>query len=53
MKGEFTDIGTQTTWEEDGNVFTLSARNSGNKHEGLLHSLTINGDGIDEIVLNE
>lgn len=37
----------------DGNVFVLSARNSGNKHEGLLHTLTINGDGIDEIAINE
>ncbi|XP_031636186.1 fas apoptotic inhibitory molecule 1 [Contarinia nasturtii] len=47
-EGEFTDSGTETKWEEDGNVFILNARNSGNKHDGLLHKLTINGAEIQE-----
>lgn len=48
IQGEFTDEGTETKFEEDGNLFILSARNSGNKHDGLLHKLTINGAEIEE-----
>lgn len=52
-QGEFTDTGTETKWEEDGNRFVLSARNSGNKHEGLLHKLTINSAEIPESTITE
>lgn len=52
-QGEFTDNGTETKWEEDGNLFTLSAHNSGNKHDGLLHKLTINGAEIPESTSTE
>lgn len=52
-QGEFTDDGTETKWEEDGNLFVLNARNSGNKHDGLLHSLSINGAEIDEVSTTE
>lgn len=43
VKGEFVDGGTDTEFIENGNIFILKARNSGNKHEGLNHTLTING----------
>lgn len=52
-QGEFTDDGTETKFEEDGNLFVLSARNSGNKHDGLLHKLTINGAEIEEATAAE
>ncbi|XP_055312772.1 fas apoptotic inhibitory molecule 1 [Sitodiplosis mosellana] len=52
-EGEFMDNGTETKWEEDGNVFILSARNSGNKHDGLLHQLTINGAEIQSSNITE
>lgn len=52
-QGEFTDEGTETKWEEDGNLFILSAHNSGNKHDGLLHKLTINGAEIEEATICE
>ncbi|XP_040161471.1 fas apoptotic inhibitory molecule 1 [Anopheles arabiensis] len=41
--GEFVDGGTDTTFLEDGNTFVLSARTSGNKREGIVHRLTVNG----------
>lgn len=50
-EGEFTDEGTETKWEEDGNSFILSARNSGNKHDGILYKLTIGGAEIPESCL--
>lgn len=53
VQGEFVDVGTDTKWEQDGNNFILSARTSGNKREGLAHTLTINGLKIDEISVNE
>lgn len=52
-QGEFVDVGTDTKWEQDGNHFNLSARTSGNKREGLVHTLTVNGLKIDEISINE
>lgn len=53
LKGEFTDEGTETKWEEDGNSFLLSAFNSGNKHDGLLYKLTVNGAEIPESSITE
>lgn len=52
-QGEFTDEGTETKWEDDNNWFVLSARNSGNKHDGLLYKLTINGAEIAECQISE
>lgn len=43
FQGEFVDGGTETTFIEDGNRFVLSARTSGNKREGIVHSLEVNG----------
>ncbi|XP_062558759.1 fas apoptotic inhibitory molecule 1 [Armigeres subalbatus] len=45
--GEFVDGGTETTFIEDGNRFVLSARTSGNKREGIVHSLAVNGVSAD------
>ncbi|ETN67823.1 hypothetical protein AND_000351 [Anopheles darlingi] len=44
--GEFVDGGTDTTFIEDNNTFVLSARTSGNKREGIVHRLTVNGTEI-------
>uniref|UniRef100_A0A182N9P0 Fas apoptotic inhibitory molecule n=1 Tax=Anopheles dirus TaxID=7168 RepID=A0A182N9P0_9DIPT len=44
--GEFVDGGTDTTFTEDGNTFVLSARTSGNKRDGILHRLTVNGADV-------
>ncbi|KAL1394970.1 hypothetical protein pipiens_011580 [Culex pipiens pipiens] len=41
--GEFVDGGTDTTFIEDGNRFVLSARTSGNKRQGIVHALAVNG----------
>ncbi|XP_058460443.1 fas apoptotic inhibitory molecule 1 isoform X2 [Malaya genurostris] len=46
--GEFVDGGTDTTFLEDGNTFVLSARTSGNKREGIVHGLTINGVAVQD-----
>ncbi|XP_037032132.1 fas apoptotic inhibitory molecule 1 [Bradysia coprophila] len=48
--GEFVDDGTDTTFSEHGNTFVLSIRTSGNKREGLLHTLTVNGISVPELV---
>lgn len=52
-QAEFVDVGTDTKWEQDGNRFNLTARTSGNKREGLIHTLTVNAIQIDEISINE
>ncbi|XP_058053236.1 fas apoptotic inhibitory molecule 1 [Anopheles bellator] len=44
--GEFVDGGTDTTFVEDNNTFVLSARTSGNKRDGIVHKLTVNGTEI-------
>ncbi|XP_055600178.1 fas apoptotic inhibitory molecule 1 [Uranotaenia lowii] len=41
--GEFVEGGTDNTFIEDGNTFVLRARASGNKREGIVHSLVVNG----------
>ncbi|XP_058830725.1 fas apoptotic inhibitory molecule 1 [Topomyia yanbarensis] len=46
--GEFVDGGTETTFIEDSNTFVLSARTSGNKREGIVHTLTINGVAVQD-----
>lgn len=46
------DVGTETRWEEHGNAFVLAAYASGNKREGVVHSLTINGNKIDEAAVD-
>ena len=52
--GEFVDDGTETRWQdEDGNEFVLNARTSGNKRDGLIHSLTVNGQAVDEMPISE
>lgn len=43
FQGEFVDGGTDTTFIEDGNRFVLSARTSGNKRQGIVHALAVNG----------
>uniref|UniRef100_A0A182W246 Fas apoptotic inhibitory molecule n=1 Tax=Anopheles minimus TaxID=112268 RepID=A0A182W246_9DIPT len=44
--GEFVEGGTDTTFIEDSNTFVLSARTSGNKREGIVHRLTVNGTEV-------
>lgn len=51
--GDFTDNGTQTSWQEDGIRFQLTAKPSENKREGLVHALTINGKFINEVCVND
>ncbi|XP_055527846.1 fas apoptotic inhibitory molecule 1 [Wyeomyia smithii] len=46
--GEFVDGGTETTFVEDGNTFVLSARTSGNKRDGIVHSLSVNGETVQD-----
>ncbi|XP_029731502.2 fas apoptotic inhibitory molecule 1 [Aedes albopictus] len=48
--GEFVDGGTETTFVEDGNRFVLTARTSGNKREGIVHSLAVNGVTVGDSV---
>lgn len=52
FKAEFVDVGTETQWTSDDNTFTLTARTSGNKREGIVHDLTINGILVDEISIS-
>ncbi|XP_065080997.1 fas apoptotic inhibitory molecule 1 [Ochlerotatus camptorhynchus] len=46
--GEFVDGGTDTTFIEDGNTFVLTARTSGNKRDGIVHLLAVNGVSVDD-----
>ncbi|XP_063695917.1 fas apoptotic inhibitory molecule 1 [Culicoides brevitarsis] len=40
---EFIDGGTETEFEQDAHVFKLTATTSGNKREGIVHTLTVDG----------
>lgn len=46
------DVGTETQWTSDDNIFSLTARTSGNKREGIVHDLTINGNLVEEISIS-
>ncbi|KAJ6648603.1 Fas apoptotic inhibitory molecule 1 [Pseudolycoriella hygida] len=48
--GEFVDGGTDTTFYEGENTFVLSIRTSGNKREGLIHTLKVNGIDVPELL---
>ena len=48
QQGEFVDDGTDTHFEQDGIHFILMARASGNKRDGLVHSLMANGNLLPE-----
>lgn len=52
-QGEFVDGGTDTKFMEDGNEFVLQARSSGNKLDGLTHTLLANGEVIPEAKIIE
>lgn len=43
------DVGTETRWISDDNIFVLTARTSGNKRDGIVHDLTINGTLVEEM----
>ncbi|XP_067633534.1 fas apoptotic inhibitory molecule 1 [Eurosta solidaginis] len=51
--GEFVDGGTDTKFNDNGNEFILQARSSGNKLDGLTHTLIANGDVIPEAKILE
>ncbi|XP_049309594.1 fas apoptotic inhibitory molecule 1 [Bactrocera dorsalis] len=51
--GEFVDGGTDTKFAENGNEFVLQARSSGNKLDGLTHTLLANGEVIPEAKIIE
>ncbi|CAD7012511.1 fas apoptotic inhibitory molecule 1 [Ceratitis capitata] len=51
--GEFVDGGTDTKFTENGNEFILQARSSGNKLDGLTHTLIANGEVIPEAKILE
>lgn len=44
--GEFVDDGTETHFEIDGHLAYIKAVSSGNKREGLIHSLIVDGEQI-------
>lgn len=50
LQGEFVDGGTDTKFCLNETTFVLSIRTSGNKREGLLHTLTVNGIAVPELV---
>lgn len=52
-QGEFVDGGTDTKFTENGNEFVLQARSSGNKLDGLTHTLLANGEVIPEAKIIE
>ncbi|XP_055390423.1 fas apoptotic inhibitory molecule 1 [Condylostylus longicornis] len=50
---EFVDGGTDTTFEQDDNKFILMARASGNKRDGLIHSLMVNDILVSESTVTD
>ncbi|XP_054740656.1 fas apoptotic inhibitory molecule 1 [Anastrepha obliqua] len=51
--GEFVDGGTDTKFNENGIDFVLQARSSGNKLDGLTHTLLANGEIVPEAKILE
>ncbi|GAB0099602.1 Fas apoptotic inhibitory molecule 1 [Sergentomyia squamirostris] len=49
--GEFVDGGADTTFQEDGNVFVLHSRSSGNKRTGIVHTVTVNGASVPQVTV--
>ncbi|XP_037950165.1 fas apoptotic inhibitory molecule 1-like [Teleopsis dalmanni] len=50
---EFVDGGTDTRFYENDNEIVLQARSSGNKHDGIVHTLIVNGEVVPEAKIQE